>query len=147
MLQGLRTAMKTVFDKLYECGQWPVDARFEDEYGHVLYGENPTVDAWYHYWSDNVKGDHIRFNTPRNYNARYEKNIKPLIGDMLFKDIKPLHCQNILTRMADRYSNSVIVYSRLVMWMTFDNAFKNGRIVKNPVTKSMKCTNGKKAKS
>ncbi|MCI8307843.1 MAG: hypothetical protein HFH14_07330 [Lachnospiraceae bacterium] len=27
---------------------------------------------------------------------RYDKNIRPLIGDMLLKDIKPLHCQNVL---------------------------------------------------
>ncbi len=100
--------IKKVFDKLQQCRQWLADAQFEDEHGNVLKGENPTVDAWHHYWIDNVKGDNIRFNTRRNYNERYDKNIKPLIGDMLLKDIKPLHCQNVLNQMADRYSNSVI---------------------------------------
>ena len=138
--------IKKVFDKLQECRQWLADAQFEDEHGNVLQGENPTVDAWYHYWIDNVKGDNIRFNTRRNYNERYDKNIKPLIGDMLLKDIKPLHCQNVLNQMADRYSNSVIEHSRLVMWMMFDSAVENELLTKNPVTKSVKCTSGKKSK-
>lgn len=138
--------IKKVFDKLQECRQWLADARFEDEYGNVLQGENPTVDAWYRYWIDNVKGDNIRFNTRRNYNERYGKNINPLIGDMLLKDVKPLHCQNVLNQMADRYANSVIEHSRLVMRMMFDSAVENELISKNPVTKSVKCTSGRKPK-
>ena len=91
--------IKKVFDKLQQCRQWLADAHFEDEHGNVLKGENPTVDAWHHYWIDNVKGDNIRFNTRRNYNERYDKNIKPLMGDMLLNDVKPLHCQNVLNQM------------------------------------------------
>ncbi len=131
---------------MQECRQWIADAQFEDEHGNALQGENPTVDAWYHYWIDNVKGDNIRFNTRRNYNERYDKNINPLIGDMLLKDVKPLHCQNVLNQMAERYANSVIEHSRLVMWMMFDSAVENELISKNPVTKSVKCTSGRKPK-
>ncbi len=134
------------FKKLQECRQWLADAQFEDEHGNVLQGENPTVDAWYQYWIDNVKGDNIRFNTRRNYNDRYERNIKPLIGNMPIKEVKPLHCQNVLNQMADSYANSVIEHSRLVMWMLFDSALENELIPKNPVTKSVKCTSGRKPK-
>ncbi len=93
-----------------------------------------------------MKGENIRFNTRRNYNERYERNIKPLIGNMLLKDVKPLNCQNVLTQMSDRYANSVIEHSRLVMWMMFDGALENELINKNPVTKSVKCTSGRKPK-
>lgn len=134
------------FKKLQECRNWLADAQFEDEHGNVLQGENSTVDAWYNYWIDNVKGDNIRFNTRRNYNERYERNIKPLIGDMLLKEVKPLHCQNVLNQMADKYANSVIEHSRLVMWMMFDSAVENELLAKNPVTKSVKCTSGRKPK-
>ena len=134
------------FKKLQECRQWLADAQFEDEHGNILQSENPTVDAWYHYWIDNVKGNNVRFNTRRNYNERYEKNIKPLIGNMLLKDVKPLHCQSILNQMSNKYSNSVISHSRLVMRMLFDSAVENELLSKNPVTKSVKSTSSKQSK-
>lgn len=112
----------------------------------LFQNENPTVDAWFHYWIDNVKSNNIRYNTRRNYNERYEKNIKPLIGGMPLKIVKPLHCQHVLNQMSTRYANSVIEHTRLVMRMLFDCAVENELLVKNPVTKSVKCTSGKKAK-
>lgn len=135
------------FKKLQECRQWLADAQFDDEQGNTLQGENPTVNTWFYYWIENIKGGNIRFNTRRNYNERYEKNIKPLIGDMHLKKIKPLHCQNVLNQMSSRYSNSVIEQSRLVMRMMFDSAVENELLAKNPVTKSVKCSNGRKAKA
>lgn len=138
--------IKKEFFKLQECRKWIADAQFDDEHGNVLNGKDPTVEAWYQYWIDNVKGDNIRYNTRRNYNERYEKNIKQYIGDMLLKDIKPLHCQNVLNNMSEKYANSVIEHSRLVMWMMFDSAVENDLISKNPVTKSVKCTSGRKSK-
>ena len=134
------------FKKLQECRNWLADAQFENEHGNVLNCENPTVDAWYQYWIDNVKGDNIRYNTRRNYNDRYNINIKPYIGSMLIKEVKPLHCQNVLNKMAEKYSNSVIEHSRLVMWMIFDSAVENELITRNPITKSIKCTSGRKSK-
>lgn len=105
-----------------------------------------TADTWYSYWIDNIKGSNIRFNTRRNYEERYKKNIKPFIGEMPLTEIKPLHCQNVLNQMASRYSNSVIGQTRLVMRMMFDSAVENDLLTKNPVTKSVKCTGGRKAK-
>lgn len=134
------------FKKLQECRNWLADAQFENEYGNVLNCENPTVDAWYQYWIDNVKGDNIRYNTRRYYNDRYNINIKPYIGSMLIKEVKPLHCQNVLNRMAEKYSNSGIEHSRLVMWMIFDSAVENELITRNPITKSIKCISGRKSK-
>ena len=134
------------FQSLPECREWLVDARFGDAYENVLIIENPTVDAWWKYWINNVKGNNIRYNTRRIYNEAYYGHIKPFIGNMLIKEIKPFHCQNVLNQMAERYANSVIEHSRLVMWMMFDSAVENEIILKNPVTKTVKCKSGRKSK-
>lgn len=138
--------VKKVFAKLQDCRNWLADAQLKKDGLNTLSGRNFTVDLWYEYWIENIKGDTIRFNTRRNYNERYEKNIKPYIGKMFIQEVKPIHCQNILNKMAQHYSNSVIEHSRLVMHMMFDSALENEIIAKNPVTKSVKCTNGKKSK-
>lgn len=48
--------------------------------------------------------------------------------------------------MASGYANSVIEHSRLVMWMMFDSAAENEMLAKNPVTKGVECTSGRKPK-
>ncbi len=138
--------VKKIFSKLQDCRNWLADAQLEKECQNVLIHQKFTVDLWYDYWIENVKGDNIRFNTKRNYNERYEKNIKPYIGNMLIQEVKPIHCQNVLNKMAQNYCNSVIEHSRLVMRMMFDSALENEMIAKNPVTKNVKCTNGKRSK-
>lgn len=135
------------FQKLQECRQWLADAQFDDNQENVLHGKNQTLNTWYYYWIENIKGGNIRFNTRRNYGERYEKNIKPSLGNMYLREIKPLHCQNVLNQMASKYSNSVIEQTRLVMRMMFDSAVENELLAKNPVTKSVKCTSGRKAKA
>lgn len=134
------------FKKLQDCRQWLADAQFHDEHGVHLQSDNPTADTWYYYWIENIKGVNIRFNTRRNYSERYEKNIRPVIGDMPLKEIRPLHCQDALNQMSSKYSNSVIKQARLVMRMMFDSAVENELLAKNPVTKSVKCTSGRSAK-
>ena len=100
------------FKKLQECRNWLADAQFENEHGNVLQGENPTVDAWFDYWIENIKGQTIRDNTKRNYLERYRRNIKPILGSMLVRDVKPIHCQNVLLNMSKTYSNAMIEYCR-----------------------------------
>lgn len=60
-------------------------------------GKDPITDAWYQYWIDSVKGDNIRYNTRRNYNERYKKNIKPFIGHMPLKDIYRHYNESVCT--------------------------------------------------
>lgn len=134
------------FKKLQECRQWLADAQFEDEHGNILQGENPTVDAWFKYWIENIKGQTIKDNTKRNYLDRYERNIKPLIGNMLIRDVRPIHCQNVLVKMSETYSNSIIEYCRVTMSAMFGSALENELINKNPVTKSVRCKTGKPSK-
>lgn len=131
------------FRKLQECRQWLADAQFEDEHGNVLQGENPTVDAWFEYWIDNIKGNTLRKNSLKDYKNKYEKHIKPFIGNMLLNDVKPLHCQNILSNMADNHADSVIRGCRFVMQTMFYSAVENELITKNPVTKSIQAKSRK----
>lgn len=138
--------VKREFAKLAECRAWIADAQFEDEHGSALFAKEPTVAAWYQYWIDNVKGNNIRYNTRRNYNERFERNINPLIGGMLLKDVKPIHCQNVLMQMTDKHANTTIEHSRRVMWSMFACAVENDLISKNPVTKGVRCTSGHEPK-
>ncbi len=134
------------FKKLQECRNWLADAQFENEHGNVLQGENPTVDAWFDYWIENIKGQTIRDNTKRNYLERYRRNIKPILGSMLVRDVKPIHCQNVLLNMLKTYSNAMIEYCRVAMGAMFGSALENELIEKNPVTKNVKCKSGKMPK-
>ena len=54
-----------------------------------------TVDAWFQYFINDIKGNTIRPNTSRNYKERYNRNIKECIGRMLLSDVKPIHCQDV----------------------------------------------------
>lgn len=76
----------------------------------------------------------------------YNCNIKGYIGKMQMNEVKPMHCQNILNRMAPKYKNSTINLMRITLLTMFDSAVENGLILKNPVTKAVKCTEGKESK-
>lgn len=65
---------------------------------------------------------------------------------MFLKDVKALHCQNVLNQMIiSNYKNSTIKMVRTTMKILFEDAVDNEIIVRNPVTKSVKCTQGKKS--
>lgn len=135
------------FPKLQECRQWYADAKFQDEHGGIDASGNMTVNAWFDYWIDNIKGDTIRPNTRRNYTERFERNIKGCIGNMLLSDVKPMHCQNVLNQMKDDYKSSTIYQTRITLYCMFSDAVENEVILKNPVTKQgCKCNFGKEPK-
>lgn len=134
------------FPKLQECRNWYADARFEDEHGGINACGDMTVTAWFEYWIANIKGDSIRPNTMRNYKERFEHNIKKCIGNMILSDIKPMHCQNVLNQMKDKYKTSTIYQTRIAMYCMFADAVENDVIPKNPVTKAVKYNIGKESK-
>lgn len=138
--------IKREFVKLQECRQWLADAQFNDEHGGIDASGDMIVGEWFTYWITEIKGKNIRPNTVRNYTERFEKNIKDHIGYMLLNEVKPLHCQNVLNQMAEKYRNSTIEQARITMHGLFESAVENDLIVKNPVTKAVKCTSGKKSK-
>lgn len=77
-------------------------------YNIYLYQTFYASTAWFEYWLENIKGDSIRPNTIRNYRERFEHNIKGCIGNMILSDVKPMHCQNALNQMKDKYRTTTI---------------------------------------
>lgn len=143
---NLGERVQKYFDKLQDCRNWIADTQFNDEHGSILNGENMTVDSWFEYWI-NLKKDTIRINTLKNYQNRYKFNIKPYIGRMLLSEVKPLHCQNVLNQMANKYTNSSILQTRVTMHTLFEDAVDNEIISRNPVKKNVACNLGKESKA
>lgn len=134
------------FKKLQECRNWLADAQFQDEHRSINAWEDMTVSAWFDYWIENFKAGNVKSNTIINYKNRFSNSIEPYIGNMLLKDVKPMHCQNVLNQMADsNHKNSTIDLVRTAMKMLFEGAVENEVINRNPITKSVKCTQGKES--
>lgn len=138
--------VKRVFDKLVDCRKWIAEARYNEEHGKISVLGNMSVDAWYEYWITEIKAKTVRSNTIRNHNERYKQNIKEYIGQMPLNEVKPIHCQNVLNRMSDTYCNSTIKLTSVTMYGMFQSAVDNELILKNPVTKYVRCTSGKPSK-
>lgn len=128
------------FKKLQECRNWIADAQYEDEHGSINASSDMTVDAWYKYWMEDIKGKTVRWSTLNGYKDRYEKNIRHAIGKMIISDVKPMHCQGILNAMDNSgYSAGSMEKTKMVMSAMFSDACENGIIRVNPVKKSVKC--------
>lgn len=128
------------FKKLQECRNWLADAQFQDEHGNINASGDMTVDAWFEYWVNEIKGRTVRWTTLRSYKDRYEKNIKEVIGNMVIGTVKPMHCQNILNKMdANGYTGSSMARTKATMSSMFSDALENGLIVSNPVARGVKC--------
>lgn len=138
-------SIQKYFPKLQECRKWYADAKFDDEHGTINASSDMTVTAWFNYWIENIKGNSIRPNTARNYKERFRHSIKDCIGNMLLSEVKPMHCQNVLNQMKD-YKTSTIYQTRIALFCMFSDAVENEIILKNPVTKSVKCNIGKEPK-
>ena len=115
---GKRKAKR--FKKLQECRQWIAEATYIDEHSDLEQAAEMTVDAWFEYWIE-IKKQTVRYNTVRNYSERYHTNIQPVIGDKLLSEIKPLHCQRIMSEMADKgYKTSTIYQTRIALFNMLD---------------------------
>lgn len=128
------------FKKLQECRNWLANAQFENEHGNINAFSNMTVDAWFDYWINEIKGKTVRWSTLGSYKDRYNKNIKEVIGKMIINEVKPMHCQNVLNIMDNNgYAGSSMERTKVAMSAMFSDACENGLISINPVTKSVKC--------
>lgn len=124
------------FKKLQDCRKWIADAQFEKEHGNVITSQNPTVDAWYQYWMDEIKGGNIKPTTQKYYNNIYRLYVSGVIGEKLIRDVRPIDCQNALNNLSD-YSQSIMRNSRLIMQMIFESAEQHGLISETPVKKGV----------
>ena len=135
------------FKDLQECRKWLEQAKYTNEHSLITEANYMLVDAWYEYWIS-IKEKTVRPNTVRNYKERYNRNIKPIIGNMLLNDVKPIHCQKIFTDMADEgYKTSTMYQTRIALYNMLDFAYENEVIQKNPCKKSVKSDMGKPSES
>lgn len=134
------------FKKLQECRQWIADMSFTDKHSDITLGGDMLVDAWYNYWIG-VKEKTVRSSTCEIYRRRYELSIGPDIGGMLLADVKPLHCQKILSGMADQgYGSSTIQQTKVILHDMFALAEENDAIQINPCKRSVRGDIGKTPK-
>jgi integrase len=134
------------FKKLQECRKWIADEDFRLKHNNVCMPGDMTVDAWFRYWIEHIKGNNIRPNTIRNYTERYEKNIKKYIGDMVLSDVKPMHCQLVLDKMAKDYRQSTIEQTRITLGVLFRSAVDNDIISNHPLKDNVRSISKKESK-
>lgn len=123
------------FNSLPMARNWLADARYEDTHRDLRMEPEPpemTVDEWHQYWIDHLVCD-LAPNTIRNYTERYVHNIKPVIGKMKLKAVKPMHCKRILTDMDADYAGSTIRQTYICMGTMLKAALMNGLIDRHPM--------------
>lgn len=120
------------FDTMIEADKWLYEMRHQDEYGDGIDAEDITVDQWFEFWHAELIKD-LAANTRRNYDERYHKNIKPVIGRMKLKNVKPMHCTKILNSMDEEYAGSTIYQTYITLGTMFKSAKLNGKIRVHPL--------------
>ncbi|MFR7913952.1 tyrosine-type recombinase/integrase [Eubacterium ramulus] len=127
------------FKKLANCRKWVADTQYEVAHGNALYSENPIFEKWFWYWLENIKSPNIKDSTMVSYISQGKNNILPIIGNMTIQEIKPLHCTNVLTTLANKNrANGFVKQARMIMYACFESAVENAIIQTNPVTKNVK---------
>lgn len=131
------------FKKLSECKKWIADASYMDKHSDLYNPTDMIVDAWFDYWIG-IKKQTVRRNTVRNYTERYNRNIKPVIGKMLLRDVRQIQCQEVMLQMArDGYRTTTIYQAKIALYNMLDLAVENGILEKNPCNKTVKYNIGK----
>lgn len=138
------------FNTLPEARNWLEDARLKDSHSTILAPfeavaddvlnndttlpapSDMTVDDWFNFWIENII-PHLAWNTRRNYRDRYERNVKPLIGNMRIQDVRPMHIRKILNDMDKDYKGSTIRQTFICMGTVFKSALENSIIDKHPM--------------
>ncbi len=91
-----------------------------------------------------IKEKIVRPNIVRNYSEHYQRNIKDVIGRKLLTEVKPIHCQKILSDMADEgYRTSTIYQTCITLFNMMEFAKENDVIIINPCKKLVKSDMGK----
>lgn len=140
-----KNRIEKYFDKVSEAKKWLAEAKYQNEHGNICNSNNMTVDTWFNYWIENIKTNTVRVSTVNHYMDRYKYNIKDIIGNMIISNVKPIHCQNIINNMISKgYATTSMTQTRITLHTMFSAAVENDIIIKNPVTKNVKCPKKKK---
>lgn len=125
------------FDKIVDARRWITEAKYDDEHSNIGAASQMTVDTWFDSWIAS-REKIVKPNTVRNNRERYNINIKPIIGHMVISDVKPMHCQEVLNQMKEKYKGSTIYMTLTTMGSMFLEAEANEIIIKTPVTNRVK---------
>ena len=133
------------FVSIQECRNWYADAMYRNEHYDVYDPSNMTVDGWYEIWYKN-KETTTKATTANNYRTQYQRNIKDVLGAMKIVDVKPMHCQLVFNKMADRgLKSSTIGVTKVALHNFFAYAVANGVINSNPCNKLVKADIGEES--
>lgn len=132
------------FKVLPEARNWLEEARHKDACSGIVLGAGTTVDEWYEFWIKNIVGNRA-YDTIRNYRERYEINIRPIVGNLVLQDLKPLHCSLILRKMEEQdYAGATIKQTYTILGTILKAAYENEMIPKN-VMNGVKCPKNARA--
>ena len=133
--EGHKLRPEKHFDKLNDAIKWRDEMLYKSNNGGLPVFSTVTIDEWFNKWINEVRKPAVRPNTLRNDKDRYELNVKEQLGKYKVIDIKPAHCQKIMSKMLEEnYSKSVIKMTWRVMYQLFEYAVDNEIISKNPMT-------------
>ena len=99
--------------------------------GSILIDSGMLVSVWAQKWLTAYKDKSLSSDTRKDYKARLNNHILPLIGGMKLRDVRPVHCQNVINKM-DGYSKDRILKVRNTMNQMFKKAVSNRMIAYNP---------------
>lgn len=120
------------FQTVPEARKWLEEVKYADSHEDVFVASDMTVDEWFKLWVEEIVGN-LAPNTLRNYNERYNINVKPVIGQLKLSEVKPLHCKMVFNRMEKEYSGSTVRLTYIAMGAMFKSALQNGMIVRHPM--------------
>ncbi len=121
------------------------DAQYEIEHGIYAKPEKLTVDDWRNIWTKEYRENVARETTLSSERVCYQ-HIKAGIGNMKLQSVRSEHVQKILNKMSSEgYSAGYMDRTRTVMNMIFNQAYMNGMIMVNPVSRTVLPKGVKKA--
>ncbi len=137
--------IQKLFLKMREAQKWLSENKYEEQHSNIDFPSDMIVESWFQYWIE-IKEKTVRPNTVRNYRERYTRNIKPIIGNKLLRDVNSIHCQQIFNKMDDEgYRKSTIYQTRIALYNMLQYAFDNDVIRKNPCTRAVISDIGKES--
>jgi len=120
------------FDKISEAKKFVTLGKLNRDESVDDRMDSLTVDEWYRYWMKTFKSS-LSPNTQRNYRDRYSRDIKPIIGDKKIRDIKPMHCQQVINEMDGKYAAGTIYQTYICLGSMLKSAMMNDIIPKQPM--------------
>ena len=108
----------------------------ELEEGNLFRESSMTVNRWFYEYIDTYK-QNVSKKTREDYISLYENAIRPKIGHMLLRNVKPIHCQQLMNSLSGK-SYSYIHKVDILLKGIFSSACDNEMLNKNPAIRAVK---------